>query len=107
MEAVDDKGFVTPAFYDTSLHEGKLAVRYLNLESEEKSGDAILISTPEEYGYAFLRPVAVIQILQKNCDKNSKVKLFLFTFHVTSLYLIIEYYNTWKDKRRAFSVNDY
>ena len=34
-------------FFNRKLHEGKLAIRFFNLQSKEKSGDSALISTPD------------------------------------------------------------
>ncbi|MFC3772807.1 MBL fold metallo-hydrolase [Paenibacillus sp. GCM10012303] len=34
-------------FYDMASNQGKLSIRYFHLQSQEKSGDAILITSPE------------------------------------------------------------
>lgn len=34
-------------FYDMASNQGRLSIRYFNLQSQEKSGDAILITSPE------------------------------------------------------------
>lgn len=49
--AAEGESFSNPvkkaAFYDTSLHQDKLAIRYFDLEAGEKSGDAILLTAPD------------------------------------------------------------
>jgi len=46
-EKVQAGSAVSQDFYNTSLHEGMLAIRYIHLKSDDEPGDAILISTPD------------------------------------------------------------
>ncbi|WP_166245088.1 ComEC/Rec2 family competence protein [Paenibacillus turpanensis] len=47
QSAATTKTSQQPAFFNTSLHQGKLAIRYFDLQAEEKSGDAILLTAPD------------------------------------------------------------